>query len=260
MKPAKEKHERLPIKVFTDQRPPSRHKTPQRAVGLEYLRGTNKHSNDSLDFKMLDIESDESSNEKDELSFTTPLRKNSVDPTFLKKNKTSKRSDLSLLNSAYRPAKHTSVVRGAKKAWEWEVDTKSERRTKMITPKQGKNQFEEEEGKRQFKVRGKEIKIGAWNNFKKKASDIPLIVNKRDSLNSSYHNIFEEAEKVPDKPKRQENTSNLQESTRKRRSTNNVNIRTKSNPHKNRFMQNLGFSSTLEPEFLKLFAQDDVVS
>jgi len=258
MKPAKEKHERLPIKAFNDQRPPSRHKTPQRAVGLEYLRG-NKHSNDSLDFNMLDIESDESLNENEELSFTTPLRKNSVDPTLLRKNNT-KRSDLSLINHSTRNAKHVSVARPAKKAWEWEVENKSERKTKMITPKQGKNQFEEDEGKRQFKVRGKEIKIGSLNSSKKKPSDIPLIVNKRDSLNSSYHNIFEEAEKVPDKPKRPENTSNLQEGIRKRRSTNNVNIRTKSNPHKNRFMQNLGFSSTLEPEFLKLFAQDDVVS
>jgi hypothetical protein len=259
MKPAKEKHERLPIKIFTDQRPPSRHKTPQRAVGLEYLRGTNKHSNDSLDVKMLDIESDESSSEKHELSFTTPLRKNSVDPTLLRKNNT-KRSDLSLLNNGHRAAKHASVARAAKKAWEWELDNKSERKTKMITPKQAKNQYEEDEGKRQFKVRGKEIKIGSFNSSKKKPSDIPLIVNKRDSLNLSYPNIFEEAEKVPDKLKRPENTSNLQEGIRKRRSRNNVNIRTKSNPYKNRFMQNLGFSSTLEPEFLKLFAQDDVVS
>ena len=260
MHSAKEKYERAPIKITYDQRPPSRHKTPQRAVGLEFFRGSNKHSIDSLDFKMLDIESDESLHDKDELSFTTPLRKNSIDPAFLKKNKTSKRNDISSIQNNYRPAKHLSVVRPAKNAWEFDADVKSDRKNKMLTPKQPKTQFDEEDVKRYYKpTKAQELKIGVWNSNKRKSKDIPLIVNKREGFNSSYHSIIE-MDKPPEKPKRSENAPNLQESTRKRRSTNNMNIRTKSNPHKNRYAQNLAFNSTLEPEFLKLFAQDDVIS
>ncbi|CAG9324614.1 unnamed protein product [Blepharisma stoltei] len=222
--------ERQPIKILPSKlRPPSRHKTPPKAIGLEYIPKKHQLEYPELD-NMFDtlLPSPTSSDHPEEDPFSSTM------PVNLNDRK----------------------------------ETRKERTHSMIDPAEIKNleagiAREQRSASTKGKIKSREEKESnsnarAWSaKRQQKFIDIPLIVNKRQKnlyTATPTRRGKSNTTEIEDENCRFFEKRNIRINKMSKQKT----IRAKSSVSKSKISQTLPFLSSLEPEFLNLFAKSDI--
>lgn len=235
------------MRSLGDVRPPSRHKSPNKSIGLELPPLSNYSSQTGLLNPALNPDEDSCSDHEMEdvldrngflmktLPVNTEFRKrNTVQNSHTSSFK--KISPRKLSNSGLKVAEYDSEAIGIRKS---------------VSNKRKKTSVREERNNES------QIKGRAWIAAHQQASnEIPLIVNRRESAKRIFYiRNKRELEQPEEDVKRVYQTE--RKLARNRRGT--YSNRTTSSPYKQKPSKTLPFGSSLDQDFLDMFARDEFV-
>jgi hypothetical protein len=237
-----DKNERAHLRNYGDLRPPSRHKSPTKSIGLEFQPASNYGSQTGLlnlvsyphEENFIDEEMQGTFDRDDILMRTLPLHNE------LRRRETVNNPH----TSSYNKVSARKLSRPGLKISEYESDVIPR---KPAMNKRKKSTMRDEPTTDSFKMR-------TLTTSKPNSNQIPLIINRRESANRMFY-IRKKCEPHEEEVKRVYKTDKKLSSARRAPSQS---YRPNNSPSKQMPSQTLPFTSSLDQNFLNMFAKDDL--
>ena len=233
MQNVKEQIERRPIKIVSQElRPPSRHRTPPKAMGLDlpppkqfssFINVENMYGSMASFNLNLEDEPD------DPLALTMPTKMESQQSPSNQRYLNSGEVNLNFQKSLF--------------------ESEEEKKRGISFNKKKRNETPQQ--------KSKELNCRAWSASQQNKQNIPVVLNKREKIKKELpitrrrtsSKVSEREDKTPGKPNQRNSYRGIDPAKNLRAN------RAKSSSNRNKISQTLPFYSSLEPEFLDLFAK-----
>lgn len=242
---AQDKNERTHLRNYGDLRPPSRHKSPTKSIGLEFPPASNYSSQTALlniasypyEENFLDVDMQGTFGKDDIFMRTLPLNNE------LRRRETVNNPH----TNSFKKVSARKLSRPGLKIYEYESDNIPR---KPALNKRKKSTIREEPNTDSFNMRT------STATSKPSSHQIPIIINRRESTNRMFYTRKHNNEPHEEEVKRVYQTDKKLSSVRRVPSQS---YRSANSPSKQRTSQTLPFTSSLDSEFLGMFAKDDFI-